>query len=154
MTDGVEITDEMLRAYSDEVYEKDDSRPVLIEPGVYSAELVDWSKQFSPQFRKFTVVMHFRIGTDVIPGWFNIEPSESKTTIKAGWKSNFLRMYQACLDKRLDRRDRISMRPFEDKPLVVEVVSIQRDSNQDPMAEVNHYSRVKRVLQVEEVIPF
>ena len=154
MTDGVEITDEMLLAYSDEVYEKDDSRPVLIEPGVYSAELVDWSKQFSPQFRKFTVVMHFRIGFNVIPGWFNIEPSDSKTTIKAGWKSTFLRMYQEVLNVRLDRRDRISMRPFEDKPLVVEVVSIARDSNQDPMAEVNHYSRVKRVLQVEEVIPF
>ena len=154
MTDGIEITDDMLLAYSGEVYEKDDSRPVLIEPGVYSAELVDWSKQFSPQFRKFTVVMHFRIGTDVIPGWFNIEPSDSKTTIKAGWKSNFLRMYQACLDKRLDRRDRISMRPLEDKPLGVEVITIQRDSNQDPLAEVNHYSRVKRVLQVEEVIPF
>ena len=154
MTDGVEITDEMLLPYSDEVYERDDSRPVLIEPGVYSAELVDWSKQFSPQFQKFTLTMHFRIGADVIPGWFNIEPSDSKTTIKAGWKSNFLRMYQACLNKRLDRRDRISMRPFEDKPLVVEVVSIARDSHQDPMAEVNHYSRVKRVLQVEEVIPF
>ena len=154
MTDGIEITDEMLLAYSDEVYEKDDSRPVLIEPGVYSAELVDWGKQFSPQFRKFTVVMHFRIEQYVIPGSFNIEPSDSKTTIKAGWKSTFLRMYQEVLNVRLERRDRISMRPFEDKPLVVEVVSIARDSNQDPLAEVNHYSRVKRVLQVEEVIPF
>ena len=154
MTDGVEITDDILLAYSDEVYERDDSRPVLIEPGVYSAELADWSKQFSPQFRKFTVVMHFRIEQYVIPGWFNIEPSDSKATIKAGWKSTFLRMYQEVLNVRLDRRDRISMRPFEDKPLVVEVVSIARDSHQDPMAEVNHYSRVKRVLQVEEVIPF
>ena len=154
MTDGVEITDDMLLAYSDEVYEKDDSRPVLIEPGEYCAELVDWGKQFSPQFRKFTVVMHFRIGSNVIPGWFNIEPSDSKTTIKAGWKSTFLRMYQEVLNVRLDRRDRISMRPFEDKPLVVEVISIARDSNQDPLAEVNHYSRVKRVLQAEEVIPF
>ena len=154
MTDGIEITDDMLVPYSDEVYERDDSRPVLIEPGEYSAELVDWEKQFSPQFRKFTVVMHFRIRSNVIPGWFNIEPSDSKTTIKAGWKSNFLRMYQEVLNVRLDRRDRISMRPFEDKPLVVEVITIQRDSNQDPMAEVNHYSRVKRVLQVEEVIPF
>ena len=154
MTDGIEITDDILLAYSDEVYEKDDSRPVLIEPGVYSAQLMDWCKQFSPQFRKFTVVMHCRIEQYVIPGWFNIEPSDSKTTIKAVWKSTFLRMYQACFDKRLDRRDRISMRPFEDKPLVVEVITIQRDSNQDPLAEVNHYSRVKRVLQVEEVIPF
>ena len=76
------------------------------------------------------------------------------TLRKTGWKSNFLRMYQEVLNVRLDRRDRISMRPFEDKPLVVEVVSIARDSHQDPMAEVNHYSRVKRVLQVEEVIPF
>ena len=154
MTDGIEITDEMLLPYSNEVYEKDDSRPILIEPGVYSAQLVDWGKQFSPQFRKFTVVMHFRIEQYVIPGWFNIEPSDSKTTIKAGWKSTFLRMYQEVLNVRLDRRDRISMRPFEDKPLVVEVITIQRDSNQDPLAEVNHYSRVKRVLQVEEVIPF
>ena len=154
MTDGVEITDDILLAYSDEVYEKDDSRPVLIEPGVYSAELVDWEKQFSPQFRKFTVVMYFRIGSNVIPGWFNIEPSDSKTTIKAGWKSKFVRMYQEVLNVRLERRDRISMRPFEDKPLVVEVITIARDSNKDPMAEVNHYSRVKRVLQVEEVIPF
>ena len=154
MTDGIEITDEILLAYSDEVYEKDDSRPVWIEPGEYSAELVDWEKQFSPQFRKFTVVMHFRIGSNVIPGWFNIEPSDSKATIKAGWKSTFLRMYQEVLNVRLERRDRISMRPFENKSLVVEVITIQRDSNQDPLAEVNHYSRVKRVLQVEEVIPF
>ena len=154
MTDGVEITDEMLRAYSDEVYEKDDSRPVLIEPGVYDAEFVDWRKVYMPQFKKFNVVMDFRIGEHLIQGWFRIKPSDSHTTIKAGWKSNFLRMYQACFDKRLDRRDRISMRPFEDKPLVVEVVSIARDSNQDSMAQVNHYSRVKRVLQVEEVIPF
>ena len=94
MTDGVEITDEMLLAYSDEVYEKDDSRPVLIEPGFYDAEFVDWRKVYMPQFKKYNVVMDFRIGEYLIKGWFRIKPSDSHTTIKAGWKSKFLRMYQ------------------------------------------------------------
>ena len=154
MTDGIEITDEMLDRYQDESEERDDSRPVLIEPGIYDAELIDWSKQFSPHFRKYTLVMNFRIWENVISGWFNFQPSESKTTIKAGWKSNFLRMYHEALNIRLARKDRISMRPFEGEPLTVEVITIQRDSNQDSLAEVNHYSRVKRILSVKEVISF
>ena len=106
------LTDANLEQYTDEFYEvePEDYRPVLIEPGNYPAELVDWSKEYSRQFRKLTLVMNFRIGADVIPSWFNIEPSDSETTVKAGWKSNFLRMYQECLNVRLDRLDRISMR--------------------------------------------
>ena len=154
MTDGVEITDEMLLAYSDEVYEKDDSRPVLIEPGVYDAEFVDWRKVYMPQFKKFNVVMDFRIGEHLIQGWFRIKPSDSHTTIKAGWKSKFLRMYQEVHNVRLDRADRISMRPFEGKTLVVEVGTNVKDTNQDPLAEVNHYSKVVKILGVREEIPF
>lgn len=154
MTDGVEITDEMLLAYSDEVYEKDDSRPVLIEPGVYDAEMISWCKQYRPQFKRWDVVMCFQIGEDVITGWFRIKPSDSHTTIKAGWKSKFLRMYQEVHNVRLDRADRISMRPFEGKTLVVEVGTNIKDTNQDPLAEVNHYSKVVKILGVREEIPF
>ena len=110
--------------------------------------LVDWEKSFNPMFRKYSLVMNFRIDGNVVPGWFNIEPSESKTTVKAGWKSNFLRMYQGCLDIRLDRRDRISLAPFNNKPMMLEVVSIERDSDHKEMAQVNHYSRVKKILKV------
>jgi hypothetical protein len=148
------LTDANLEQYTDEFYEvePEDYRPVLIEPGKYPAELVDWSKEYSRQFRKLTLVMNFRIGADVIPSWFNIEPSDSETTVKAGWKSNFLRMYQGCLNVRLDRRDRISMKPFAGRILKVEVVSITRDSDGSLMSEVNHYSRVKKILGVREEV--
>ena len=148
------LTDANLEQYTDEFYEvePEDYRPVLIEPGKYPAELVDWSKEYSRQFRKLTLVMNFRIGADVIPSWFNIEPSDSETTVKAGWKSNFLRMYQGCLNVRLERRDRISMKPFADRMLEVEVASITRDSDGSLMSEVNHYSRVKKILGVREEV--
>ena len=150
------LTDANLEQYTDEFYEvePEDYRPVLIEPGNYPAELVDWSKEYSRQFRKLTLVMNFRIGADVIPSWFNIEPSDSETTVKAGWKSNFLRMYQECLGIRLDRRDRISMKPFAGRILKVEVVSITRDSDGSLMSEVNHYSRVKKILGVREEVTY
>jgi|TARA_Y100000780_G_C13461573_1_gene331159 hypothetical protein len=150
------LTDANLEQYTDEFYEvePEDYRPVLIEPGKYPAELVDWSKEYSRQFRKLTLVMNFRIGADVIPSWFNIEPSDSETTVKAGWKSNFLRMYQGCLNVRLDRRDRISMKPFAGRILKVEVVSITRDSDGSLMSEVNHYSRVKKILGVREEVTY
>jgi len=150
------LTDANLEQYTDEFYEvePEDYRPVLIEPGNYPAELVDWSKEYSRQFRKLTLVMNFRIGADVIPSWFNIEPSDSETTVKAGWKSNFLRMYQECLNVRLERRDRISMKPFAGRILKVEVVSITRDSDGSLMSEVNHYSRVKKILGVREEVTY
>ncbi len=150
------LTDANLEQYTDEFYEvePEDYRPVLIEPGNYPAELVDWSKEYSRQFKKLTLVMNFRIGADVIPSWFNIEPSDSDTTVKAGWKSNFLRMYQGCLNVRLDRRDRISMKPFAGRILKVEVVSITRDSDGSLMSEVNHYSRVKKILGVREEVTY
>ena len=150
------LTDANLEQYTDEFYEvePEDYRPVLIEPGNYPAELVDWSKEYSRQFRKLTLVMNFRIGADVIPGWFNIEPSDSETTVKAGWKSNFLRMYQECLNVRLERRDRISMKPFAGRILKVEVVGITRDSDGSLMSEVNHYSRVKKILGVREEVTY
>tara|TARA_B100000953_G_scaffold108984_1_gene89530 strand:- start:272 stop:733 length:462 start_codon:yes stop_codon:yes gene_type:complete len=150
------LTDANLEQYTDEFYEvePEDYRPVLIEPGNYPAELVDWSKEYSRQFRKLTLVMNFRIGAHVIPSWFNIESSDSDTTVKAGWKSNFLRMYQGCLNVRLDRRDRISMKPFAGRILKVEVVSITRDSDGSLMSEVNHYSRVKKILGVREEVTY
>ena len=141
------ITDAMLDEYSDERI-KDDDRPVLINPGIYMGHMMNWEKSFNPMFRKYSLVMNFRIDNEVIPGWFNIEPSESKTTVKAGWKSNFLRMYQGCLDIRLDRRDRISLAPFNNKPMRLEVGSIERDADHKEMAQVNHYSRVKKILKV------
>ena len=142
------ITDEVSAPNETDNYSEESDRPVLIKPGIYSGRMMNWEKSFNPMFRKYSLVMNFKVKNEVIPGWFNIEPSNSETTVKAGWKSNFVRMYQECLDIRLPRRDRISLMPFHNKFMIVEVVSIERDSDQEMLAEVNHYSRVKRILKV------
>ena len=145
---AIVITDEMLEKYSDPNFrlspeEPDDDRPVLIDEGLYPATMVDWNVGFNPMYKKAVLTMRFQIGNDVILGWFTIQPSNATTTVKAGWKSNFLRMYQECFDIRLPRRDRIPMSRFNDATLEVEVMTIGRDSEQKEMAAVNHYSRVR-----------
>ena len=52
--------------------------PVLIDPGIYMGHMMNWEKSFNPMFRKYSLVMNFKIRDEVIPGWFNIEPSDSK----------------------------------------------------------------------------
>ena len=129
-------------------------KPVFVDPGTYEAVLVDWKVGYSGYFKKGTLRMRFRIAEPgkfhdlVIPGWFNVEPSKSRTTVKAGWRSAFLRMYQECFNIKLDRRDRIPVSQFMSHRLSVEVWTISKDSQGQPLASVNHYSRVKRVLKI------
>jgi len=131
----------------------DKDRPVLISPGSYEAVMIDWKVSYSGFFKKHLLLMHFRIvemgefyGV-VLPAWFNVKPSKGKS-IKAGWRSDFLRMYQECFNTRLDRRDRISMHRFENVGFKVEVVTISKDSKGHPLAKINQYSRVRRCLEV------
>lgn len=131
----------------------DKDRPVLISPGTYEAVMIDWKVNHSGYFKKHSLLMHFRIvemgefyGV-VLPAWFNIQPSKGKS-IKAGWRSDFLRMYQECFNTRLDRTDRISMHRFENVALKVEVVTISKDSKGHPLAKINQYSRVRRCLEL------
>ena len=128
-------------------------QPILIEPGNYAAVMIDWKVNYSGYFKKHSLLMHFRIvevgefyGV-VLPAWFNIQPSKGKS-IKAGWRSDFLRMYQECFNTRLDRRDRIPMHRFENVALKVEVVTISKDSKGHPLGKINQYSRVRRCLEV------
>ncbi len=129
-------------------------KPVFVDPGTYEAVLVDWKVYYSKYFKKATLHMHFRLTEPgkfhgrVVPAWFNVEPSKSKTMVKAGWRSDFLRMYQDCFDVRLDRRDRIPVNQFKSHRLSVEVWTISKASQGQPLATINHYSRVKRVLNI------
>ena len=128
-------------------------QPILIEPGNYAAVMIDWKVNYSGYFKKHSLLMHFRIvemgefyGV-VLPAWFNIQPSKGKS-IKAGWRSDFLRMYQECFNTRLDRRDRIPMHRFENVALMVEVETISKDSKGHSLGKINQYSRVRRCLPV------
>ena len=131
----------------------DKDRPVLISSGTYEAVMIDWKVNYSGYFKKHSLLMHFRIvemgefyGV-VLPAWFNIQPSKGKS-IKAGWRSDFLRMYQECFNTRLDRRDRIPMHRFENVALMVEVETISKDSKGHSLGKINQYSRVRRCLGV------
>ena len=128
-------------------------RPVLITPGTYDALMLDWATSYNQYFRRTILLMHFRIvemgrfhGV-VLPAWFTVKPNRSKTTVKAGWRSNFLRMYQECFNIKLERRDRIPMSRFKSIRLKVEVATIGKDTQGQRLAKINHYSRVGRVLK-------
>ena len=129
-------------------------QPVLITPGTYEAVMVDWKVNYNPYFRRHILLMHFRIvamGPShgvILPAWFNVQESKTKTTVKAGWKSDFLRMYQACFDIKLERKDRIPMSSFNSVLLKVEVMTIAKDTKGQPLAKINQYSRVKRCIEV------
>ena len=84
----------------------------------------------------------------VLPAWLNVKPSKGKTTVKAGWHSNFLRMYQETFNIKLGRNDRIPMSRFRDVLLKVEVETVGKDTKGIPLAKINQYSRVKRCLEV------
>ena len=56
-------------------------------------------------------------------------------------------MYQACFNIKLDRKDRIPMSRFEPVLLKVEVVTIGKDTQGQPLAKINQYSRVKRCIE-------
>ena len=80
------ITDEILERYSDENYqaEPDDGRPVLIDPGLYPATMVDWSAGFNPMYKKAVLTMRFQIEDEVILGWFTIQSSNATATYSEG----------------------------------------------------------------------
>ena len=58
--------------------------------------------------------------------------------------------YQEVFDVRLERRDRMAPNNFMGKPLALEVVSIEQDAHKNPLAKVNHYSRVKKIVSLLE----
>ena len=132
----------------------DIDQPGLITPGVYEAVMVDWKVNYNGYFRLHILLMHFRIVATgpshsvILPAWFNVKESKSETTVKAGWKSDFLRMYQACFDIKLDRKGRIPMSLFDSVLLKVEVMTIAKDTKGQPLAKINQYSRVKRCIEI------
>ena len=95
--DALDIPDDVLNGY-DQPFEEDSDRPVYIDPGVYRGQLIEWGKVYNPMFKKYSLEMTFALGNERLKGWFNIEKSNSDTLVKAGWKSDFLRMYQEVFD--------------------------------------------------------
>jgi hypothetical protein len=124
-------------------------RPTLVEEGVYRVQLVDWVKHWL--FRRPMLVMRFRI-VDEGENWgkelyayYRVEWRGDQ--IKAGWKSDFCREYQACFGE-VERTDRFAMTKFKDVTLLAEIKTINTDQKEKPLARVNQYSVIERLTGV------
>ena len=82
----------------------------------------------------------------VIPAYYRVSWTK-RNNFSAGWHSYFCRDYQQCFG-RVERKDRYAMTKFESVQLKVKVVENTTDSKGEPLARVNQYSRVARILEV------
>ena len=82
----------------------------------------------------------------VLPSYYRVEWGKGNN-FRAGWHSYFCRDYQQCFG-RVERKDRYAMSKFESVVLKVKVVVNTTDAKGQPLAPVNQYSRVERVLEV------
>ena len=129
----------------------DGDRPVWVKSGIYRAVLVDW-KRSHPHFGRVDLLMWFRIVEEgdfygvVIPAYYQVTWAKGNN-FRAGWHSHFCRDYQQCFG-RVERNDRYAMTKFESVQLKVKVVENTTDSKGEPLARVNQYSRVARILEV------
>ena len=129
----------------------DADRPVWVKAGTYQAVMVDW-KRSHPHFGRQDLLMRFRIVDEgdfyeaVIPAFYRVSWNK-RNNFSAGWYSNFCRDYQQCFG-RVERKDRFAMTKFESVQLKVKVVENTTDAKREPLAPVNQYSRVERILEV------
>lgn len=52
--------------------------------------------------------------------------------------------------ERIEQERRDAMSKFEAVILIVKVVTVKRDKDREPLAEINQYSRVSRILGAEK----
>ena len=126
-------------------------RPVWVKAGKYRAVMVDW-KRSHPHFGRQDLLMWFRIVEEgesfgfVLPAYYRVKWGKGNH-FSAGWYTHFCRDYQQCFG-RVERKDRYAMSKFESVVLKVKVVVNTTDAKGQPLAPVNQYSRVERVLEV------
>ena len=126
-------------------------RPVCVKAGTYRVVMVDWEKGH-PQFGRQDLLMRFRIIEEgdfhevVLPVYYRVKWGKGNN-FGAGWHSYFCRDYQQCFG-RVERNDRFAMTKFKSVSLKVKVVVNTTDAKGQPLAPVNQYSRVERVLEV------
>jgi hypothetical protein len=68
--------------------------------------------------------------------------------ITAGAHSHYVRDWRLVAGQRPSRHDRLAPAVFCHKLLRVEVRTVVRDSRQQPLAPINCYSRVVRIIEV------
>ena len=124
-------------------------RPEFVPEGEYPVIFRHWKKHWL--FRRPVLVMFFEIvgeneyfGT-LLPAYYRVTWNGDK--LMAGWRSYFCRDYQQCFGA-VDRIDQFDVNEFEELMFLAEVRSVIHDQEKRPLDEVNHYSRIGRLLKV------
>ena len=81
----------------------------------------------------------------LLPAYYRVTCIGDK--LMAGWRSYFCRDYQQCFGP-VDRIDQFDVNEFEELMFLAEVRSVIHDQEKRPLDEVNHYSRIGRLLKV------
>ena len=124
-------------------------RPVFVPNGEYRIILRHWKKFW--HFSRLDLVMGFEIVEEndycgvLLPKYYQVKWDGEQ--IVAGWKSDFCRDYQQCFGA-VERTDQFEISEFEDLVLLAEVREVNRDQEKRPLAKVNQYSRIGRLLKV------
>ena len=119
---------------------------VLVAPGDYSALYVRHAGTLI--FRTPKVRVDFRLldypQPVVLSRWYRVSDFR-RGRIRAGRSSAIVREISAALDRRV-RCDRIPVAALEGHEVVVRVRTVTADGAQTPLAEVNQYSVIERLL--------
>ena len=132
----------------DIIDELSQERPAFVPKGEYRVRLRDWKKFW--HFSRLDLVMGFEIVENdycgvLLPKFYQVKWDGEQ--IVAGWKSDFCRDYQQCFGA-VERTDQFEVSEFEDLVLLAEVREVNRDQEKRPLAKVNQYSRIGRLLKV------
>jgi len=125
----------------------EDERPPLMTEGIYSAVATGWEKGFNPMYKKHFLRMYFQVNGKTLEAFFNTLPLKHDSYVKAGWTSNLARQYQDLLDKPLERRDRIAPNQLMNRPMEVEVITKDTDSEGRALGKYNQFSKVSRMIR-------
>jgi len=117
-----------------------------IPEGEYVAKLTN-RRRGHFKFGRQDLELEFEITMDDfmtvhLKAYFRVE-WDSETGFKAGQKSNFFRTYQRCCGEVQSTHFEISDLPLEDYR--VEIESIKKDSQRNPLDPVNQYSVVRSI---------
>ncbi len=120
--------------------------PPLVSPGVYTGVYIGHKAGIVFRTPKLRLDLRLLEHPDIVlERWYRIVDFRGNR-IRAGRHSDLVREISAVIGRRV-RCDRIPVASLVNLQLRFEVATITKDSNQRPLARVNQYSAVARLLE-------
>jgi len=123
----------------------DDVELILLDPDDY--DVIYQAHKGVSVFRGAKVRIDFQLMAHpdlILPRWYRVQDHRGGR-IRAGRHSDIVRELSAALGRRI-RHDRIPVGDLAGKVLRARVDTVKTDSRQQPLAQVNYYSVVTKLL--------